>query len=296
MNYQSARLIDDDWVILLLDASREPATPPRLVLLNTKQTTTDDKTFAQTTFNFDPHDHTDLGVVGLHFELGGYEPSLEEGLLAPFYPDTSQRVLTVEFATSGDLFVMRVETLLRLARARGGGDLQWEEWQAHVVRVQYRGTRIYNLWVSGARLFCIYSAELEFRKAVLDMYDFSAQASGKYTEATKGGTVQRAARPSITHNLPWIAPTIGFASSGHDSIAILVVIAPCLLGSNPKLTQLLYIRTLSIVETRSSVHSTCGTFDSHCFLASSPEADVSKPGFYYYLRSLVRLSLFFASD
>lgn len=60
----------------------------------------------------------------------------------------------------------------------------------------------------------------------MDVYDFSAQASGRCIETvTDGeGRFQRAVRPKIQgYQLPWNALAIHFASGGHDSIVLLTV-------------------------------------------------------------------------
>lgn len=199
---------------------------------STDQTATNDEAVIQTTFQFDPREHTNSKVGGLHFDLGGYEPSREEILLAPFYLDTSQRLIVVELLGRDDLFVIRAETLLRMARERGGVDLRWEEWRTHVIRVRYEpNICVYNLWVSGVRLFCIHSTTSQPRNASMDVYDFSAQGSARYTETTQDGVVQRFVRPSRTRVLRWVMPDIGFAGSGHDCVVVVMVTAiPCSSG------------------------------------------------------------------
>lgn len=207
---------------------------PRLVLLNTEQTTTDSATPVQTTFHFDPQEHIDLEVMHLHLDLGAYKPSPEEDLLAPFYPDASERVLAVELYEYDFIFVMKTEVLLRLAQERGGADLQWGQWKTHAVRVQPGGRPA--LWVSGPRLFCTYWAGLGGGKTWMDVYDFSVQASARDAGIRVGGDgrVQGDVQwPSVQRCLPWGGSAVHFSNGGHDSIAFLMVNNPRF----PNLTQ-----------------------------------------------------------
>ena len=85
------------------------------MLSNTEQATTDDPKLAQATFHFDPDEYSSVGMV---YGQGEHEASPED-LLAPFYQDPSQQVLTIRLHDHIFDFVVRIEVLLKLARGRG---------------------------------------------------------------------------------------------------------------------------------------------------------------------------------
>ena len=195
------------------------------MLLNTEQATTDDAALAQTTFHFDPDAHLNLKIAYLHLDQGGHKPSREEGLLAPFYPDTSQRVLAVQFHDyHQSVFAMKTEILLRLAQGRGGTDVYWAQWGAHTVEILPETPDA--LWISGPRLFRAFGAELEDDRAWIDVYDFSAQGSARRLEerTNRDDVVQQITWPSVRrHQLPWDGSSIHFGNGGHDSVVFLTV-------------------------------------------------------------------------
>ena len=195
------------------------------MLTDTEQTTVVGSTVTQTTFHFDRRKHLDLADVNLYIEQGGHKPSPEESLLAPFFPDPSQRILVIELRQWGAVFVMKTEVLLRLAQEWGGGALEWEQWKGHGIGVRPRD--VADIWVSGPRLFCVSAAE----ETWMDVYDFSPQASSRHLGTTthRGGVPRRFMRPSIQiHRLPWDALHLvsRFANGGHDSIVLLIVNTP----------------------------------------------------------------------
>ena len=124
---------------------------------------------------------------------------------------------------------MKTEALLRLAQEHGGEALEWEQWNAHRIEVQ---TGYFTaLWISGSRLFCtpLQAANVE----VMDVYDFSVQASARYLKLpiNGGGAGRRLMRPSVQgHRLPWEVPEVYFVDGGHDSIVLLSVNAPCFIN------------------------------------------------------------------
>jgi len=177
----------------------------------------------QTTFHFD---HLDVDAVRLQLDQGGYKPSPEEASLAPFYQDASQRVLAVEFYSYESAFVMKTEALLKLARERGGADLEWEQWNAHAVEVQTRGGIV--LWVSGPRVFYICRTGQANGETWMNVHDFSPRESARCVETVTNSRDGRFLRrvgwpPSVEKRLPWHAPTIQFSDGGHDSIILLLV-------------------------------------------------------------------------
>ena len=227
MAYRSAKFIDDYWLAFVL-SSREAVPWPRLVLLNTEPTGGGTAPI-QTTFHFDPREHPHLEVAYLCVEPGGHEPSPEEGLFAPFYPDASQRVLAVHLRGCESILVLKTEELLRLARERGGAALEWEQWRVRGIEVWPRDADVVDLWVSGPRLFFIARDTFGADEIWMDVYDFSAQASTRNLETTTDwdGTVQRCMSPSIRkYHLPWNAPVVHFANGGHDGIVLIMVNTP----------------------------------------------------------------------
>lgn len=217
---RSAKLVDDRWLAFIL-VPREAAAPPQLVL------TVVGPKLTRTLFHFDPWEHMGLKEVCLHMEMGGHEPSPEESLLAPFFPDTSQRILAVEIRKRRTFFVMKTEVLLGLAQEWGGVALEWEQWKAHSIEVQQPRDLAVVSCVSGPRLFFTPTAQ-----TWVDVYDFSPQASARHLETTtnRRGMVQRCMRPSIRkRHLPWPArrpATVHFINGGHDSIVFLMVNVP----------------------------------------------------------------------
>ena len=178
--------------------------------------TADDPKLAQTTFWLDTDEDRHVGPSYLHLDEGGHEPTPEEDSLAPFYQDPSQRTLAVEFPRGRSVFVMKTEVLLELARERGGTELGWWQWKAHVVEFPVDNTEF--LWVSGPRLFCI---QRDHWGPWLDVYDFSPRASALHIEEAVNdeGEIVRTMQPSLgSHAVPWDADSIYFANSGHDSI------------------------------------------------------------------------------
>ena len=163
--------VDEFWLAFVL-ASPESGVLPRLVLLNTEQRV-DDPKLAQTTFRLDTHKDRYVETFCLHLDQGGHEPTPEEDSLAPFYQDPSQRMLALEFRRGRSVFVVKTEVLLELARERGGAELGWEQWRAHVVEVISHDTSE-SLWISGSRLFCVRE---DCGDAQVYVYDFSPRGS-----------------------------------------------------------------------------------------------------------------------
>jgi len=207
--------IDDFWLVTPVRGSHSPLS---LRFFNTEQMKTENGKLAQTTFHFDPHQHKDLGIPGLGSDLGGHEPSHEDHLFAPFYPNPSQRVLPLWFSRDDRLLVVKIETLLKLAQERESEDIQWEEWQPHVTWVQ-RTSQTARFGVSGNRLCCVYSTESG--GASMDVYDFGAGASTRHMETAEGGAVWRVT-PDITKALPWRVDDILLLYGCHDSLAFVL--------------------------------------------------------------------------
>ena len=211
---------DDYWLLLAFVSGGSAA----LKLLNTEQATTDEMKQTRTVFHFEIHNDLPLYGVRLHFNRGGYKPSPEEDLLAPFYQDPSQQIVAVELhkPTYKSVFVVKINVLLDLARECGGEDLKWGKLRPHMVEVLPRDHHA-DLWVSGSRLFRI-CRRWNNRKMWMDVYDFSARASAPHLGTNRSG---RTIRPSIEgYHLPWDAYMTHFSDGGHDSIAHLMVRTP----------------------------------------------------------------------
>ena len=185
----------------------------------------DGQTQAQTTFHFDPDGHLDVDNICLHLDRGGNKSSPEESLLAPFYQDASQRIVTVELDQCDSIFVMKTEVLLELAREQGDANLEWEQRKAHAAEVQ---SSAMNFRVSGPRLFCACWPEDQDARTRLDVYDFSARVSARHmkTATDKDGRFLRVMWPSVKkYHLLWDL-SLRDSSAGHDSLAILTANIP----------------------------------------------------------------------
>jgi hypothetical protein len=159
-------------------------------------------------------------------EASGYEPSPQETLVAPFYPDPSQRILAMSLDTQDGYSVMKVETFLRLARERAGGRVQWREWSPHLI-LAYAKRRPLTLtyirsWVSGSRFFRISNpgGRSTFH---FNVYDFSPLGRTKHFWRG-GGTHKVMHRCAKRIHLPCLGnEIIRDASFGHDSVISQIV-------------------------------------------------------------------------
>ena len=108
-----------------------------------------------------------------------HELSIEESL-APFYPDPAQRVVMLD--THGDIryLAVSVGALLEF-KSRGGAKIGWDEWKSRVVvpRLEASGHRILDLWVSGCRLFHIFSTESS-PDGQMQVFDLSVRGLARY--------------------------------------------------------------------------------------------------------------------
>ena len=156
-------------------------------------------------------------MLNLISDLGGHTPSRDDELFAPFHPDPSQRVLAI--GLHDFVSVVRTEGLLRLAREREGGHLQWGEWKTHVTWIVRDGYTS-RLWVSGPRVCC--ADPTESGGTSIDVYDFGAQASAKCGEQIKCQVAQRFT-PSVTKIVPWEVEEIVASHGGHDSLSFVLV-------------------------------------------------------------------------
>ena len=158
-------------------------------------------------------------------EAGGYQPSPQDTMIALFYPDPSQRILALSLDIKDGFLVMKVETLLRLARERAGGKIQWREWNPYLFET-FLEQRPYPLgfkrsWVSGSRLFRV-TVSLDDYSCYLYVYDFSAR--GRMKHFMRAGGCNKVMHSSVTEiRFPWKAAEIYDVSFGHDSVVSRVV-------------------------------------------------------------------------
>ena len=157
----------------------------------------------------------------LLLEYGAYKRSPAE-CLAPFFRDRTQRIAALVTHNLSYL-VFPVEALLRLARSREGGEIEWDEWKIHVDIPLFVGCACWpRVWISGCRLFSLTFQE----KGKLEMYDFSVRGRTKYlrgqADADLGG-VRYLASTGVNAWLPWGIDGLFNVNGGHDSIAFLCV-------------------------------------------------------------------------
>ena len=105
-----------------------------------------------------------------------HEPSPEE-FLAPFYPDPAQRIVILDMQGTGLHLAVSVGALLEL-KSHGGAEIGWDEWRGRVLRLVLHGETT-DFWVSGCRLFYIFSTEVNL-KDQMQVYDFSVRGRAQY--------------------------------------------------------------------------------------------------------------------
>ena len=166
-----------------------------------------------------------------HFtsEPCGHIPSLDELLIAPFYPDPSQRILVLCYRQQGRSYVINVELLLELAREREGQYVIWEEWVTHTIEVQIEsGSLLSHIWVSGCQLYCtMFRREGVNILSYLRIYDFSHAGRSKHLhtlDRPNRGRGTRGISPSLEgYKLPWNPDPHVIPVKGHDSIVFCIV-------------------------------------------------------------------------
>jgi hypothetical protein len=184
--YQWFEFLDDHWLAVKLSSPGSGA-PVRLLLLDASLEIPAQTWFYGSTFS----DRTCV------VETGGYKPTPEDLLTASFYPDSSQRILTLSLGHQGEFFVIMVETLLRLAREQAGRVIRWEEWEPYLVETFLGGERQTQIhyprsWVSGFRLLRL---TITRDGSGLDVYDFSARGRMKFLQLE--GDDHKVMHPSV---------------------------------------------------------------------------------------------------
>lgn len=217
--YSQLTFVNENSFVVISD-SRQGGSP-RLHVFNTKRGTTHRP--AETSFSL-PYNHSGSSFRLLS-EPCGYAASSDELATAPFHPDPSQRIIALNF---GEVlwFVVNAEKLLELALGWEGKNIQWDEWEAKLIRVTVgRVTGWDYAWVSGCRLFCIVFSGTGGQRSHLRVLDLSRPGNAKEFEALDrvgtGETGTRQWSPSLDgYELPWghSAFLSGVLAVLHDSI------------------------------------------------------------------------------
>ena len=220
----SGRKCEAALKLLLLDPSVKrdsPATPPEVTLL------------------CDPRFRG--GWARVLAEEGSYN-SFSEGMgpHIPFHPDPSQRVLALMFLVHGNLFgrvqsicVVQSETLLRLARERGEGVIEWDAWGKYTIAPEMddvpgsTGFPIYS--ISGSRFVRVDTATTrEWVK--VRMYDLSHWARQQSEAGAEwygeSGRKVKCRRIEGVFDSPRDTWKIIYASISQDGLVFLGVGAP----------------------------------------------------------------------
>ena len=159
------------------------------------------------------------------FEAGGYKPTPQDILSAPFYPDPFRRILALSMGPGWGHHVMKVETLLRFAIERAGEEVQWEEWKPCLIEASPRGTPdaacYLGSWVSGFRFFSAFIG-LGDCQYDLRVHDFSPLAMKNFLHLADDGC--KVMHPSVAAvRLPQYETGIHRVGFGHDSMVVELV-------------------------------------------------------------------------
>lgn len=224
-NYQCIGFLDDYQLVICVSSS-EPGGSPGLLLLDTERASPMGPT--QTRFRGPPsYFWTCL------FEEGGYRPSTQDILTAPFYSDVSQRILALSAGFKKGFYVMKVETLLRSAKERAGEEVQWEEWKPCLVQAipqaifHAKGTS----QVSGSRLFSTFTPWGD-RGLSLRVYDFSPHARVEFLRPGNNKQCKAIHLGVAAPRLPWADEGVHRVTYGHNSM-----VARCVSRFPPSLPQ-----------------------------------------------------------
>ena len=210
--------------------------PPRLQIIDTEQGMTMKP--IQTSFSFSTA-YLEASYPHLLIEPCGHIPSPEELVIAPFYPDRSQRILAFHFGMYGTCLTINADLLLELAREQEGRDVGWDKWGAHTIEVDSEALdALGQICVSGCRVFCTMSNSAESvggNSTYLRMYDFSRASLAKHLrtlDRASEGKGMRQLSPSLDgYKLPWnlVNPWDMGLTTGHDSFVFRVVSIPIFL-------------------------------------------------------------------
>ena len=210
-HYKSAEFIDDYRLLVVLGPTSSLS--PCIALFDTEDV---EETPTQTTFHLSPQ-FKDSGGSYLLLEQGVYGPSPEESLV-PFYPDPAQRIVMLNMQHDRRYLAICVGALLEF-KSRGEAEIGWDEWKHHVVVPRFVSDQwMIALWVSGCRLFSVFSTQSD-PDAQMQVYDFSPRGRAQYlseeTDQSLGGL--RYLSPTTARaRIPWDGMVE--SCSGHDSI------------------------------------------------------------------------------
>lgn len=220
--------MDDHLLCLLSESTREGL--QTLQIFDTERGTIVNP--IQTTFYFPP----DCAAYGgcLHLDPCSHIPSPYELASALFFPDPSQRVLSVLANSYHGLCAINTELLLRLAREWEGQNFEWEKWSPHTTWVPFPQGHVQYICVSGCRLLFI---ETDKDGSVgehgrtsgplyLRLYDFSQGGRAKHPPAqdvTDAGRGLRWLSPSSKRPLHLDNRDVRDLTLGHDSIVFRTV-------------------------------------------------------------------------
>lgn len=180
MRYEAAEFIDDYRLLVGLRSTL--LARPSLVLMDTREDVGGSPT--QTFFHFSSwfNIFADLSLI---LERDVHTPSHEEPP-APFHQDPSRRIVALKIENCSRYLVLRLEALLELARNREGSEIEWDEWESHIV-IPTLSFGLDRAWVSGCRLFC---AREEDRHTEVMVYDFSVKGLAKSLSKHVGGVLR----------------------------------------------------------------------------------------------------------
>jgi len=221
-DYRFLGFVDEHSLAVIADPGKHG--PPQLQIFHTRMCQTQ-----RTSFSFNPTDHQDVYAKILLEPCGHYGHLSDEFLTPPFYPDPSQRILSVYFSW-GMCYVINVEALLKLARDRVEEDIRWDEWGADTIEVHVgEMEKVAKTWVSGCQLFSVapFKGEEEMTRepSCLRHFDLSPAGRAKYLEnKADGGGMKRWVSPGLDgHRLPWDMEEIWDVTTGHDTITFHIV-------------------------------------------------------------------------
>lgn len=172
--------IGEDRLLVAEDSDLEGITP-KLVLFDMSCQGEPFARAREVTFLCDPRFQG--ARVGVRAEAAGHSDfSQVIGQDVPFYPDPSQRVLVLTFFPRGSahgpvlgICVVHTEAILRLAREKGEGVIEWDAWGRYTVAPEkddVTDTEKLLYLVSGSR-FVTVKADATGKRAKVKLYDLS---------------------------------------------------------------------------------------------------------------------------
>ena len=216
-SYTCPEFVDDYRLLVVLTPADDA--PPCILLLDTENDVGGGMP-VQTLFHLPSH-WTTTKPLSLFLERGAHKPSSTD-YLAPFYQDPTQRIAVFDTFNQFPYLVFPVETLLKLARDRGGCEVEWDRWNKHVAffpSLRYGRYDPADTWVSGCRFF-------RFRNtpdAEIEVYDFSVRGRIRHqSEQTDShlGVVKCLQPTRAKQHIPWCRDPDNFfvIGGGRESV------------------------------------------------------------------------------